>query len=325
MQPEQIEKAIAELWVLTQNPKRPASEIINEYTRARRYIGSKDRKAITQGVWDKWRALPYPKWLADKIPNAPAEINAMKKEALPVLRANGNRDDIIRALMDEGVTATPAKLSPLGIVLNKRYNLNTLSLYKDGKIEVQDEGSQLVALACGVQSGDKVFDMCAGAGGKSLAFAQMMKDKGKIVAHDVSKRSLDELEKRAVRAKISIIRTSLNLPRESFDVVVCDVPCSGTGTGRRAPDAAHKITPEQFEKLLQTQREILDQAAKLVKDGGRLCYITCSLTRDENEGQAEVFLKNHPTFTRQSQKRLTPANDATDGFFLAIFKQSNQS
>ena len=319
MQPEQIEKAIDELWQLTQNPKRPASEIINEYTRARRYIGSKDRKALTQGVWDKWRSLPYPKWLADKIPNAPAEIDAMKKEALPVLRANGNRDDIIRALSDEGITAAPTKLSPLGIVLDKRYNLNTLALFKDGKIEVQDEGSQLVALECGVKSGDKVFDMCAGAGGKSLLFAQVMKNKGQIVAHDVSKRSLDELEKRAARAKVSIIRTTLDLPQESFDVVVCDVPCSGTGTGRRAPDAAHKITPEQFEKLLLVQREILDQAAPLIRKGGRLCYITCSLTKDENEQQAEVFLKNHPAFVLQSQKRLSPANDATDGFFLALF------
>ena len=318
MQPEQIEKAIEELWVLTQNPKRPASEIINEYTRSRRYIGSKDRKAITQGVWDKWRSLDYPKWLAEKIPDAPAEIAAMKKEALPVLRANGNRTDIIRALSDEGITATPTKLSPLGIVLDKRYNLNTLSLYKDGKIEVQDEGSQLVALACGVQSGDKVFDMCAGAGGKSLAFAQIMKDKGQIVAHDVSKQSLDELKKRAARAKVSIIRTTLTLPQESFDVVVCDVPCSGTGTGRRAPDAAHKITQEQFEKLIQTQRDILEKAAKLVKDGGRICYITCSLTRDENEGQVAFFLAQHPEFTLQNQKRLTPSHDGTDGFFVCL-------
>ena len=321
MQPEQIEKAIVELWEMTQNPKRPASEIINEYTRSRRYIGSKDRKALTQGVWDKWRSLPYPKWLADKIPNAPDEIDAMKKEALPVLRANGNREKIIQVLLDEGIHAQPTKLSPLGIVLDKRYNLNTLSLYKDGKIEVQDEGSQLVALACGVQSGDKVFDMCAGAGGKSLTFAQVMKNKGQIVAHDVSKRSLDELEKRAERAKVSIIKTTLDLPHESFDVVVCDVPCSGTGTGRRAPDAAHKITPEQFEKLLQTQREILNNAASLVKEGGRLCYITCSLTTDENEQQVENFLKIHPTFIAEQKKRLTPANNGTDGFFISIMKR----
>ena len=321
MQPEQIKKAIEELWQLTQNPEKPASEIINEYTRSRRYIGSKDRKAITQGIWDRWRSLPYPEWLAEKIPNAGKEIEAMRKEALPVLRANGNREKIIQTLSDEGIQAVPTKLSPLGIVLNKRYNLNTLSLYKDGKIEVQDEGSQLVALECGIKSGDKVLDMCAGAGGKSLLFAQIMKNKGQIIAHDVSKQSLNELQKRAIRAKVHIIQTTLNLPDETFDVVVCDVPCSGTGTGRRTPDAAHKITKEQFKKLLQTQQDILNKAAPLVKKTGRLCYITCSLTKDENEQQIENFIEKHPAFTLEQKKRLTPANDGTDGFFVAIMKK----
>ena len=321
MQPEQIKKAIAELWQLTQDPKKPASEIVNEYTRSRRYIGSKDRKAITQGIWNKWRSLPYPEWLAEKIPDADKEIAAMRKEALPVLRANGNREEIIQALSDEGIQAAPTKLSPLGIVLDKRYNLNTLSLYNEGKIEVQDEGSQLVALECGIKSGDKVLDMCAGAGGKSLLFAQVMKDKGQIIAHDVSKQSLNELQKRATRAKVHIIQTTLNIPNECFDVVVCDVPCSGTGTGRRTPDAPHKITEEQFEKLLHTQKSILDKAASMVKKTGRLCYITCSLTKDENEQQIEAFLKSHPMFILEQKKRLTPANDGTDGFFVAIMKK----
>ena len=191
MQSEQIKKAIDELWDLTQDPKRPASEIINEYTRARRYIGSKDRKSITEGIWTLWRQRPYPEWLKIKIPNFDNEFTSMNTTQAPtILRANGNREKIMSTLRKEGIGCTPTKLSPLGIILEKRINLTTLDTFKKGLIEVQDEGSQLIGLDTGIKSNENVLELCAGAGGKSLLFAQMMQNKGRIVASDISARSL---------------------------------------------------------------------------------------------------------------------------------------
>lgn len=324
MQPEQIAKSIEELWTLTQNPKRPASEIINEYTRARRYIGSKDRKAITEAVWARWRALPYPHWLAAKIPNFDNQLQAMQtKQAPTVLRVNGNRDEVEELLEEQGIEVKKTPLSPLGLILNKRVNLTAMDLFKNGLIEVQDEGSQLIGLATKIGPNDSVLELCAGAGGKSLLFAQMMKNSGQIVASDISARSLTELQKRAKRAKVSIIKTTLTLPDELFDFVVIDVPCSGTGTYRRAPDNVHKITQMQFQKLLKTQAELLRKAINYVKKGGKICYMTCSLTQDENQKQVQNFLQSCPAFVLEKELVLTPAVTDTDGFYFAMLKRMN--
>ena len=322
MQSEQIQKAIDELWVLTQNARRPASEIINEYTRKRRYIGSKDRKSITDGIWALWRQKPYPEWLKNKISNFDDEFKAMNTSQAPTtLRANGNREKIKDALLKEGIECQPTHLSPLGLTLEKRTNLTTLDTFKKGLIEVQDEGSQMIGLDTCVQSKETVLELCAGAGGKSLLFAQMMQDKGRIVASDISARSLAELEKRAKRANVHIIQTTLQIPNEKFDVVVVDAPCSGTGTYRRAPDNVHKITQDQFKHLLKTQRELLEKATNYVKSDGRICYMTCSLTQDENENQIKSFLSLHPELHCVMEKHYTPATTNTDGFYIAVLKK----
>ncbi len=322
MQPEQILKAIDELWELTQDKKRPASEIINEYTRSRRYIGSKDRKAITQGVWDLWRQKDYPKWLKDKIPNFDAEFKAMNSAQAPTtLRVNGNREEIAASLLKQGIETKPTPISPLGLLLEKRVNLTPLEEFKKGLIEVQDEGSQLIGLAVNTKAGESILELCAGAGGKSLLFAQVMQDKGKIVASDISARSLAELEKRAKRANVSIIENTLQVPDEKFDAVVVDAPCSGTGTYRRAPDNVHKLTPAQFEKILSTQAMLVDKAVQYAADSGRICYMTCSLTRDENEGQVRAFLSRHPDWHIVSEKYFTPATTNTDGFYIATLSR----
>ena len=323
MHPEQILKAIDELWELTQNPRKPASEIINEYTRSRRYIGSKDRKAITNGVWDKWRKKDYPLWLKDKIPNFEKEWLAMQSTQAPtVLRANGNRDEIKKRLSDEGIETKITEKSPLGLLLEKRANLSPLNTFKEGLIEVQDEGSQLIGLAVGVKPNERILELCAGAGGKSLLFAQIMQNKGRIVASDISEKSLEELKKRASRAKISIIETTLNIPNEKFDAVVIDAPCSGTGTYRRAPDNVHKLTSEQFDKIKATQKMLLEKAIDYVAPNGRICYMTCSLTKDENEEQIMEFLKEHPELSFVSQEHFTPATTDTDGFYIATIKKN---
>lgn len=321
MHPEQISKAIDELWELTQNPNKPASEIINEYTRSRRYIGSKDRKAITNGVWDKWRQKEYPEWLKEKIPDFEKEWQAMQLTQAPtVLRANGNREKIKQLLKNEGIDAKETEQSPLGLILEKRINLTPLKVFKDGLIEVQDEGSQLIGLAVQAKPNETILELCAGAGGKSLLFAQMMQNKGRIVASDISAKSLVELEKRAFRAKVSIIETTLNPKPENFDAVVIDALCSGTGTYRRAPDNVHKLTAEQFNKIIATQQALLEQAVDYVGPNGRLCYMTCSLTKDENTQQITNFLQKHKDWHLVSEQYFTPATTNTDGFYIATIK-----
>ena len=234
MKPEQIKIAIQELLKEIDSTSRPANEVINAYTRNRRYIGSKDRRAITDGVWADLRSRPTPDWIRGLIDEA--ELQAMKEPADIILRANGNRDEIQKKLLSEGIETEKTKLSPLGLILKKRVNLSAVATYRQGFIEVQDEGSQLVALATQIGPKDKVLDYCAGAGGKSLCFAQMMQNQGQIVAHDISVISLKELNKRAERAKKTIIQTT-QYPKGLFNHVVVDAPCSGSGTWRRCPDA----------------------------------------------------------------------------------------
>lgn len=319
MKPEQIQIAAQELLDEIKESSRPASEIINAYTRSRRYIGSKDRHALTDLVWGTIKGYPTPKWLVDYVPKEELE-NMQQKTAHTILRVNGNRKQIQQQLENQGIESTPTPLSPFGLILKKRCNLNTLSEYKNGLIEIQDEGSQLVTLATRIQPGNTVLDYCAGAGGKSLCLAQMMENKGHIVAHDISKISLTELKKRAHRAHATIITTSLK-PQGQFQHVVVDAPCSGSGTWRRNPDGRLKLSEKQIHSLVKKQATILDKACTFVAPNGYLHYITCSLIKLENQTQAQSFLKSHPDFKLIHHQQWTPAKTNTDGFFLATFQK----
>lgn len=363
---EQIKLAAAEVLTQIENNTKPANEILNTYTRSRRYIGSKDRRTLSDIVWGVLRAyrrLEYdfpnatyaekinafltgvytsdyipvnaPKAVCWEVPDwMPAHIDNPQKQLPPllqlpqtILRANGNRDKIAQILSDEGIETIPTPLSPWGLILTKRCNLNESKAYKNGLIEIQDEGSQLVALETGIKSGDRVLDYCAGAGGKSLAFAQMMNNKGQIIAHDISTVSLSELNKRAKRARVNIITTKTpilptNYP-EKFDHVVVDAPCSGTGTWRRCPDARLKLTEKMLSDLIKKQAAILDTACRFVKKGGLLHYMTCSILRDENEDQVHIFLTRHPDFELIHTKQCSPANTGTDGLFIGTFKKTS--
>lgn len=360
MQESQIKVAAAEVLAEVQKNPQPASEILNAYTRSRRYIGSKDRRALADSVWGvlrAWARLEYacpkasladkieafladnyphsdapewvqwevPEWLISHIETPEIELPALLQPAPIVLRAVGTRDKIQKSLAAEGIETTPTELSPLGLILQKRCNLNESRCYKTGLIEVQDEGSQLVALETGIKAGETVLDYCAGAGGKSLAFAQMMNQKGTIVAHDVSRRSLDELEKRAARAGVKNIKTALSLkPTDyptGFSHVVVDAPCSGTGTWRRCPDARWKLTPQLLADVVQKQRLILDEAKDFVAQDGFLSYMTCSLTRDENGNQVARFLDENPHFVLIKQRQFSPAKTGTDGLFVAVLRR----
>ena len=318
MTPENIQKAIQEVLAEIDANSNPANEVLNAYTRRRRYIGSKDRRAIQSGVWENLRSRSWPKWLEKLIPLS--EQKALRTEPNIILRVNGNREKIQAELSAEGIETEPTKRSPIGLILKKRIPLTTCQSYLAGKIEVQDEGSQLLALATNIKSGDTVLDYCAGAGGKSLCFAGMMKNKGRIVAHDISKKSLMELKKRAERAGIKMIEITQK-PTGTFKHVVVDAPCSGSGTWRRCPDAPLKLTEKMWQEIQKKQIQILDKAVQYVADGGLLHYMTCSVLEAENQSQMRVFLKHHKDFKLCHHEQWTPSKTNTDGFFLATFQK----
>ncbi len=353
MHPEQIKKAAVDLLHQINQSPHPANEVISAYTRSRRYIGSKDRKALTDMVWKvlryqahlSWRTKEIdaqialletahqdmpgmpdwvkwecPQWLITHIPQADKELPALITPAPIVLRANGDRNAIRTRLAAEGIETTLTDKSPYGLIMAKRCHLNVSETFKQGLIEVQDEGSQLIALETEIQPEEHVLDMCAGAGGKSLILSQMMHNTGRIVAHDISFLSLKELGRRANRAQATNIEIATKLPDEKFDTVVVDAPCSGTGTWRRCPDAKWKLTPEQFQNIQKTQAMLLNQAAERTKN--KLCYMTCSLTQDENETQTAAFLQRHPDFHLIKEKRFSPYRTQTDGFYVAVLQKT---
>ena len=223
-----------------------------------------------------------------------------------------------------------------------------LAAFNQGLVEVQDESSQIAALLADARPGMRVVDFCAGAGGKTLALAAGMANRGKLVACEVSPRRLERSARRLRRAGVdNVERRALTGERDKwvkrhaggFDRVFVDVPCLGTGTWRRNPDAKWRMRPEDLVELVERQQQILRSAARLVRPGGRLIYATCSLLREEDEAQAEAFLAADPDFSLlpvsrawgetiggaspggEQYLRLTPARHGTDGFFVAIFER----
>ena len=277
-----------------------------------------------------------------------AALNAPAPTDLRVNLLKVDRESASRALAAEGVAAEPTPLSPVGLRLRRRAPLGNLAAFKEGLVEVQDESSQLAALLADARPGMRVVDFCAGAGGKTLALAAGMANRGKLVACEVSAWRLERSARRLRRAGASNVeRRPLSDERDkwvkhhkgSFDRVFVDVPCLGTGTWRRNPDAKWRSRPEDLADLVIRQQQILRSAARLVRPGGRLIYATCSLLREEDEDQAEAFLAAEPDFALlpaarawaetiggnspggERYLRLTPARHGTDGFFVAIFER----
>jgi 16S rRNA (cytosine967-C5)-methyltransferase len=279
------------------------------------------------------------------------EMAALNGPATTDLRVNllkADRESARRALAAEGVGAEPTPLSPIGLRLRARVPLGNLAAFKEGLVEVQDESSQIAALLADAQPGMRVVDFCAGAGGKTLALAAGMANRGKLIACEVSLRRLERSARRLRRAGVSNVeRRALTGERDKwvkrhaggFHRVFVDVPCLGTGTWRRNPDAKWRSGPEDLAELVERQQQILRSAARLVRPGGRLIYATCSLLREEDEAQAEAFLTAETDFSLlpiarawgetiggaspggQHYLRLTPAQHGTDGFFVAIFER----
>lgn len=255
-------------------------------------------------------------------------------------------DEIIEILREFDPDCVKSAYSPLGIVLSKRINLNNIPLFKNGVVEVQDEGSQLISYAFDPQPGESILDACAGAGGKTIHIATLMSNTGQIAALDVETKKLKELKRRAANAGFTNIQTYraehfLKSNQVKFDRVLIDSPCSGLGTVRRSPMLKWTLTPEKLKKHSDKQQKILSDYSKCVRSGGILVYSTCSFMPEENYVIVEQFLENNPDFEplplkesfdkyyivlydltdAASNIQLLPSIHKTDGFFIAKLRR----
>jgi 16S rRNA (cytosine967-C5)-methyltransferase len=410
------------------NERKPADAVANEFVRARRYIGSGDRRAVSDRAWRVLRSRRRLAWWLARADAAPAphllvaaslllegwalagieqsfsggrfaperlttderralrrieghtldhpempepvrlelpdwivpllaarfgrdldrEAEAMAEPAPLDLRVNllkTTRDAAREALRAEGIESQPTLFSPWGLRVPSRRPLTSGAAFRSGLVEIQDEGSQLVAALADARPEMRVCDWCAGAGGKTLALAMAMRNRGRIVACDVSATRLEGAVRRLRRAGIHNAEQHLTsegdkwLKRRagSFDRVLIDAPCTGTGTWRRNPDARLRLRAADLNELLLKQSGILDDAARLVRIGGRLVYATCSVLIEENEAQVSAFLSRRPDFASVPLARawplespppctgeflcLTPLRHHTDGFFGAVLER----
>jgi 16S rRNA (cytosine967-C5)-methyltransferase len=424
-----IAAAIELLALVEAAGRKPADAVANAFFRDRRFIGSGDRRAVSERVWGVMRArrrlawwlghveaeatprllvaasLVLEGWAVDGVrqsysggqfapsalvsaeaaslrrlegrtlshPDMPeavrlevpdwvvgslrarfgaaleAEMAAMGEPAPLDLRVNllkGTREQAIAAMAAEGIAAEPMALSPWGLRVEGRRPVTTGPAFQSGLVEIQDEGSQLVALMVGAAPGMRVADWCAGAGGKTLALAMTMQNKGQVVACDVSVPRLEGAVRRLRRAGVHNVERHLITTGDkwakrraaSFDRVLVDAPCTGTGTWRRNPDARLRLEPRDLAELVPKQAAILAAAARLVRKGGRLVYATCSILTEENEAQVRAFLAENPDFALVPLARawpgpaalpgegeflaLTPRRHGTDGFFAAVLERA---
>jgi 16S rRNA (cytosine967-C5)-methyltransferase len=251
-----------------------------------------------------------------------------------VNRLKGSLEEAVSAFPD----AAPTPLSPIGLRFAEGFQIEQTEAWESGLIEVQDEGSQLLSLGCGASPGLKVIDLCAGAGGKTLALAGEMRNEGQLLAADTDRGRLSRMQPRLARAGVTIVKPLLLDPgkelealseyRGQADLVLIDAPCSGTGTWRRNPETRWRLTPDRLERLVKLQAHLLDIAAELVRPEGFLVYAVCSLLEEEGRGQAEAFSARHSAFVPDGLaiefgraawpgRLLTPAHEGTDGFFVA--------
>jgi 16S rRNA (cytosine967-C5)-methyltransferase len=314
--------------------------------------GLSERKQTELKVEDRYS---IPNWLWDKLESQYGHENASKlaqsllRKAHFDLRVNSvkaSREEVLGSLAAEGIEAIPTKFSPSGLRLKNNFSLQRHKLFLEGNIEVQDEGSQLLAQLVGAKRGQMVVDFCAGAGGKTLALGAMMGNSGRLYAFDVSAKRLDRLKPRLKRSGLSNVHPQLigseNDPRiqrlfGKIDRVLIDAPCSGLGTLRRNPDMKWRQTSEDIVSMTEKQLRILKAASKLAKPQGLVIYGTCSLLRDENETVVERFLSEQKgkfelvnaaellnidgiDVNSAPYLRLLPSTHDCDGFFAAAFK-----
>jgi len=311
--------------------------------------GSIDHPAMPEEVRAEcppWAAAPLRRRFGEEFGTEMAALLTPPPLDLRVNPMKTTREAILHGLKDLGLRAEPLRLAPHGIRVRQRLALSRLPWLKTGEVEIQDEGSQLVAMLVDARPGERVVDFCAGAGGKTLAIAAQMKNKGRVVACDIHDTRLERCAERLRNAGLHNVETRLlasetdrwvKRHKGGFDRVLVDAPCSGTGTWRRNPDARWRAADEAgLASLVALQGRILASAARLVKPGGRLVYATCSMLIEENEDVVAAFLAAHPAFSLVPLRTLapqietsahpdflslTPARHDTDGFFAAVLQR----
>jgi 16S rRNA (cytosine967-C5)-methyltransferase len=302
-------------------------------------------------------AQSYPTWLVERLvadrgrDDAEKLLAAMNRRAPLTARANrlkNTREELALILEDDGVPTEESRLAPDGLELVTHVNAYGLQAFKDGRFELQDAGSQVIAELTAPPPRGVVVDACAGAGGKTLALGALLANRGRLTAFDVADAKLEELRTRARRAGLTNVRALLadeKLPdteelalHGKADRVLCDVPCSGLGTLRRNPEARWRLQPSDLDELPPLQRAILERYAPLVAPGGRLVYATCTVDVAENDAVVDAFLGAHPEFVAVPAKeilgraraeeigdglrlRMTPHLHDSDGFFAAVMRR----
>ncbi len=310
--------------------RRPAADALKDWGLVHRFAGSADRAAIAEG-----------EALASRAP-LDLRVNGLKAEP------EAARDALAH------LNAVPTRWSPVGLRIALDADAKNPAIHAEpafikGVVEVQDEGSQLSALLAGSKPGQQVVDLCAGAGGKTLALAAVMENRGQLYATDSDKRRLAPIHERLERAGVHNVQVRTPRGRENLltdlenraDLVLIDAPCTGVGTWRRNPDAKWRVRPGALALRLEEQVDVLDRAAVLVKPGGRIAYVTCSLLAEENGDQVRAFLARQPDFALMPAEisnalgerayffrravlmseeglLMTPRRTDTDGFYVAI-------
>ena len=293
--------------------------------------------ATTPAIVPAWLGKRLPKWLND------GELAALLDRAPLDLRVNRLKSDVA-TVCEAFPEAEPIAGLADGLRLPHGTRVDDRAAYQAGLVEIQDAGSQLIVEACAAKPGEVVVDLCAGAGGKTLALAAAMNDEGRLIACDAIRSRFAPLPDRAARAGATVETRLLDMNREhealddllgTTDLVLVDAPCSGTGTWRRNPESRWRITPAMIRTLASEQARLLDIAASLVAPGGRIVYAVCSLVEEEGPRQVEAFLSRHsgwsphdagPAGRSAGQGRvLSPAHDGCDGFFFAALMRDDPS
>lgn len=327
-------------------------------------LSEKERNRLTNDgeAAPEWLQVGLPDFVEERLKRIygerwKAEAEALMLPRAPIdLRVNGDREKVLAGLEMLGYQPIPTPFSAYGIRLpaDPPPNVRALPAFRQGLIEIQDEGSQLVALLSGAKPEQTIIDYCAGGGGKTLALLQMMQGQGRLISSDVEITRLNNIKPRLARANVTSELRHLGSEGEGMedladlaDLVLVDAPCSGSGVWRRRPEKAHHLTETEVRRLHQLQVSILARAAKLVRIGGRFVYATCSILVDENEDSCAAFEDAHPNFIsvpiadvlegapivesgkarlRQMANathrlRLSPASSDTDGFFMALYER----
>jgi 16S rRNA (cytosine967-C5)-methyltransferase len=366
-------RVIADLALAGENSTEAISALFDgsthgpaELTEAERGVSEQlQGQALEHTDAPDWVRLECPEWVAARLAPAlggrlEATLKALAEEATFDLRLNpvitSDRDAVRAALAKAGLETEPTPYSPLGLRASSRRRIDGMKPFKNGVIEVQDEGAQLASLLVAAKPGMQVADFCAGAGGKTLLMAAGMENKGRVLAMDVAGDRLERAAPRIARAGLHNVERRvlkgegdrfLKRWTRRFDRVLVDAPCTGLGTWRRAPEARMRYGEADMAEMTALQDRILSSAARLTKPGGRLIYVTCSLLPEENEDRVNALLARRddyrivPIATVWSETvtaiggpecpeskdflSLTPERHGTDGFFVAVLERSEDA